>query len=277
VTPSTIGAAIVGATAGDQIRMASGSYGGFSISNKLGTAADSITLCGPSTAVISNGLGLTNLAYWQFLGFTVTGGTWNIYAQKVQHSVFGNLELKDAGQEAIQLWNTASDNVIRHNWIHDSGREAPQYGECIYIGSGGGKLANKDPADRNLVLQNRLGPNCTAELVDIKHGTTGVVVRGNKGDGTGFQFISGMTTAYMISGGSNTTFVSDTLINLSTSAIALQFYSASWGVAASNFFSGSSYKWAFSVSSPKTPTVYCSPHNTATGALGFITGGGCVP
>lgn len=64
----------------------------------------------------------------------------------------------------------------------------PRYGEGVYVGSAESNCCrytdcDPDHSDRT-VVGNRIGPNVTAESVDVKEGTANGVIRDNDFDGT---------------------------------------------------------------------------------------------
>ncbi|CAG2120003.1 unnamed protein product [Medioppia subpectinata] len=93
-------------------------------------------------------------------------------------------------QEGVHFRYGSSDNTIQNSYIHHTGRGTTKdqgYGEGVYLGQAvsnwqGGK---PDKSDRNKVLNNRIGPEVTAECIDIKEGSCCGEVRGNHFDGHG--------------------------------------------------------------------------------------------
>ncbi|GAA3305692.1 hypothetical protein [Nonomuraea dietziae] len=93
---------------------------------------------------------------------------------------------------------SSADGVIQNSRITHTGLVQPGYGEAVYIGSAGsnwgchGNSGGADRSDRVKVLNNQLGPQVTAEHVDVKEGTFDGVIRGNTFNGTG---LSGQNSA----------------------------------------------------------------------------------
>ncbi|MEO3751681.1 right-handed parallel beta-helix repeat-containing protein [Streptomyces sp. B6B3] len=205
--------ALADAQPGDTIRLAPGAYDGTFFATAQGTAEQPITLTGPRDAVLSNadggcdptdepgdsvnycgyGLHLNHAAHWELSGFAVTDSAKGIVLDDTNHVLIDGVEISETGAEAVHFRASSSDNVIRNSTIHDTGLEQPQYGEGIYFGSAvsnwpqygedGGE--GPDRSDRNQALNNTVGPDVTAEAVDVKEGTEGGVVRGNTFDGHG--------------------------------------------------------------------------------------------
>ncbi|MEV0226011.1 discoidin domain-containing protein [Streptomyces sp. NPDC050704] len=196
--------ALADANPGDTIELEPGAYVGTFAATVSGTAEHPITLTGPRDAVLSNddgyGLHLDGADHWNLTGFAVADSAKGIVLDESDHVIIDGVEVYDTGAEAVHLRAASSDNVIKNSVIHDTGLEQPQYGEAIYVGSAvnhwddfgedGGE--GPDRSDRNQALNNTIGPDVTAEHVDIKEGTEGGVVRGNTFDGDG---ISGQNSA----------------------------------------------------------------------------------
>lgn len=215
---SALSSAMSGANPGDCITLASGTYAAVPANSRSGTAADSIYLRGPKSAVLTGILGIRG-RYWNVSGFTIRGGTYCIEVNGGRSNTFRDLDVSGCGQEGIVLHFKASQNVVEGNWIHDTGKSSRRYGEAVYIGRGGGTDANVDPSDSNRVKGNQLGPNVTAEHIDVKRGTRGNVIEGNTSDARGIVYESGHVGWVYMSGGINTVLRGNSLTNLNTSGV----------------------------------------------------------
>jgi hypothetical protein len=198
-TAEELAQALDDAEPGDTISLAPGDYQGSFAPTASGTAEEPITLTGPRDAVLSNddgyGLHLDGADHWNLTGFTVADASKGIVLDEADHVTIDDVEVYDTGAEAVHFRAASSDNTIRNSVIHDTGLEQPQYGEGIYFGSAesnwddfgenGGE--GPDRSDRNQALNNIIGPNVTAEAVDIKEGTQDGVVSGNTFDGDGIS------------------------------------------------------------------------------------------
>ena len=194
-------AALVAAQPGDLIRLADGSYPGNFVAAASGTAASPILLCGSRQAVLqgstlASGYGLhLRASYWVLSGFRVTGSQKGIVVEGGSHNLLTDLEVDHVGQEAIHFRRASSDNMLSASSIHDTGTGPGSrdkgFGEGVYLGSAEsnwdtyGDNGGPDRSDRNQVIGNTIGPNTSAECLDIKEGTTGGVIRDNQFDGTG--------------------------------------------------------------------------------------------
>jgi hypothetical protein len=128
--------------------------------------------------------------HWALIGFTIRNHSKGIVADDGDHLVLRGLEVHTVGGEGIRLRAHSADNLISENWVHDTGIEEPSSGEGIYIGTAVSQWCRNtdcrpDRSDRNVVIDNIVGPNTRAESVDIKEGTSDGVLRGNVFDGTG--------------------------------------------------------------------------------------------
>lgn len=198
VTVSTADAltnALAQAKPGMSIEMEDGVYSGAFVANVKGTAAQPITLCGGSGAIIDGGgikkgygFHLDSADYWNLSGFTVRDAQKGVVADDTQHAVISHLTVYQIGDEGIHLRKFSSDNVVEDNVVHDTGQRRDKFGEGIYVGSANsnwGQITGGKPdnSDRNMIRGNTITAT-TAEEIDIKEGTTGGTVTGNTFDGS---------------------------------------------------------------------------------------------
>lgn len=235
---SQLSSALRYAQPGDCIQLASGTYSSQSTVTRSGTSTSGIIVTGPSTAIVSGALRFQNVAYWRLSGFTIRGGFYCIEGNGIRYMTFQNLDISQCGQEGIVLHYRSSRNVVEGNWIHDVGKTAPQYGEAVYIGRGGGTMANVDPSDSNTVRNNRLGPGVPAEHIDVKRGTRGNVIEANQSDATGHRYTSPITTTLYMNGGTNTVLRANVIRNLYSQSAAFQSYRSVNGLWTQNQVAG---------------------------------------
>lgn len=197
--------ALAGARPGDSVILADGVYSGQFAIAVPATEEQPFVLTGSRDAVldggaVAQGYGLhVQGRYCRLKGFTVRNSLKGIVADGTDHMIIDGVLVTHTGEEGIHLRKFSSDNTIRRCTVTHTGLkpERAGYGEGVYIGSAqnnwekysGGK---PDRCDRNLVIQNEIGPGITAECIDIKEGTTGGVVSGNVFHATG---ISGENSA----------------------------------------------------------------------------------
>jgi hypothetical protein len=218
-TADQLKAALAAAEPGDVIQLAPGTYRGSFVTQKAGTAGNPITLTGPSTAVLVNdgpsgtapscpvptagwdpgyGLWLHNAPYWTIRGITVAESKKGIVLDNSHHVTIDGVTVRETDEEGVHFRRSSADGVIKNSTITDAGVVTKDYGEGVYIGSANsnwkchGNSGGVDRSDRVQVLDNRIGPNVSAEHIDVKEGTQGGLIRGNTFDGTG---ISGANSA----------------------------------------------------------------------------------
>ncbi|CAF0935663.1 unnamed protein product [Brachionus calyciflorus] len=176
---------------GDIIRMADGTYDGTISITRSGTAAKPITLIGSKQAyIVSTGYGIHLKAnYWILKGFSVKNCKKGIVTDSANFNVFDNLAIHHINEEAVHFRTASSDNTIKNSVIKYTGLTNPGVGEGVYIGSSLSHWVNGQPdlSHRNKVLNNRFGPNVSAEAIDIKEGSESNLIQGNIFDGVGMS------------------------------------------------------------------------------------------
>ena len=191
-------AALLDARPGDDIVLADGNYPGKFVIDigKNGTATAPITMRGGRAAVLDAGSIQTGYVlylqanYWKIKGITLTNGLKGLMADGALYNVIDSIKVQMIGEEAIHLRKFSSHNTIQNVEITNTGLKTPDFGEGIYIGSAKNNWDTytnglPDKCDSNKILTNKLGPNITAECIDVKEGTTGGMISGNNFDATG--------------------------------------------------------------------------------------------
>lgn len=181
---------------GNVIQLADGTYSGRFSAKNSGTAAQRIYLCGGRGAVLDAGnadrgyvFHLDGGSYWVLSGFTVRNGQKGIVTDSSNGSVIQNMAVTDTGDEAVHLRRNSSSNLIIGNTIRNAGSHNEKFGEGIYIGSAVSNWCTytncvADESNYNIIANNDIA-NTTSESIDIKEGTIGGIIRGNRFDGTG--------------------------------------------------------------------------------------------
>lgn len=192
---SSLQSALDNASPGAVIELAPGVYEGNFVATQSGNADSPITLCGPDSAVLDGGdidkgyvLHLDGVSSWVVAGFTIRNGEKGLMADGLTASRIDGLTVTGIGHEAIHLRRTSTDNAVVGNTISDTGNTRDKFGEGIYIGTAESNWCDisdcePDRSDRNLIENNTIF-DTTAESVDIKEGTSGGIVRGNRFDGS---------------------------------------------------------------------------------------------
>lgn len=167
--------------------------GNFIISDKQGTPNNPIIIRGSRNTIltggdISNGYSLYINKCSNIIldGFTIKGGQKGIMLDSSNYCKLINIEVYGVGMEAIHLRTNSMYNIIDHCYVHNTGLKSPQYGEGIYIGSSKSNIVN-DKSDYNTVSNCTIGPNVTAESIDIKEYSSYGTILNNTLDGTGMS------------------------------------------------------------------------------------------
>jgi hypothetical protein len=180
---------------GQTIELRPGVYVGEFVATTSGTAEQPILLCGGADAVLDGGdieggyvLHLDGAQYWRLVGFTVRNGQKGVMADGTVGSVISGLTVTDIGDEGIHLRRFSTDNLVTGNTVRNTGLRKEKFGEGVYIGTAESNWCDitdcsPDASDRNAVIDNDIA-GTTAECVDIKEGTSGGILRGNRFDGS---------------------------------------------------------------------------------------------
>lgn len=114
--------------------------------------------------------------YWQVESLHVTCAQKGIVLDHSNHSVIRDCTVSKTGSEGIHLRDNSSFCLVTDCTVTDTGQVTPGYGEAVYVGSSKSSTAYGLACDQNVIANCVFGPGVTAELVDIKEGTTGTIV-----------------------------------------------------------------------------------------------------
>ena len=115
-------------------------------------------------------------------------------------NILKNLTVSYTGHEAVHFRCASTYNTLQYSSISFTGRYTNNmgFGEDVYIGTvisnwGSVDCLNNgaDYSHYNQIMDNVLGPNVTAECIDLKEGTSGGLIRGNKFDGNALSNLLG--------------------------------------------------------------------------------------
>ena len=219
-------AALLSVQPGGVIQLADGSYVGNFVATVSGAAAAPITLQGSRNAILDGNsltagyvLYLNGVSYWRLVGFTVTNGQKGIMTDNANYNVIDGVRVYNIGYEGVHFRTFSTHNTIQNSEITDTGVTSAGYGEGVYLGSANSNWATytgglPDTSDYNQVLNNHIGPNVSAEAVDIKEGTTGGQVSGNYFQSAGLSGVNSADSWVDVKG-------NDYLISGNTGVIAL--------------------------------------------------------
>ncbi|MDB5243849.1 MAG: hypothetical protein JWP57_4475, partial [Spirosoma sp.] len=186
--------ALENAKPGDVISLADGTYTGEFTAKTSGTATSRIFLCGSRNAVLDTGdtdngyvFYLNGASNWVLSGFTAQNGQKGIVTDESSNSIIEGLTVTNIGDEAIHLRKNSSSNLVIGNTVSNTGNRNKKFGEGIYIGSAVSNWCTyndclTDQSNYNIIADNDIS-GTTAENIDIKEGTIGGIVKGNRFDG----------------------------------------------------------------------------------------------
>lgn len=182
--------AVANAAPGATIRMAAGTYSGQMNLSARGTADKPVWVCGPRNAVVNvgsiadkHGIIISDSSHVVLTGMTVTNGLKGVTVRKSNNVTVSDVLVESVGYEGIHLRENTTDSVVVGNTIRKTGQRDAFYGEGIYVGTSDANWCNltacqPDRSDRNAIIGNTIA-STGAQLIEVKEGTTGGVVRGN--------------------------------------------------------------------------------------------------
>lgn len=128
----------------------------------------------------------TGISYIYVQNIKVTNGRGGITVDHADYVTIDGVEVYKVGQAAIHLRDGSKYNIVKNTFLHDTGLYNVKYGEGVYIGSdykkwpGGSSKSEYDPkVDYAQIINNTIGPNVTAEHIDIKEGSSYAYIIGN--------------------------------------------------------------------------------------------------
>jgi hypothetical protein len=250
-TASQLAAALQDAKQGDDIVLADGIYyGKFVIdASASGTATNNITLRGSRNAILDGG-GISTgyvlylqASFWNIKGITLRNGLKGLMMDGANNNSIDSIKVTNIGEEGIHFRKFSCHNILQNAVVNNTGLKTPDYGEGVYIGSAVSNWAKhsngvEDRCDSNIIINNTIGPNCTAECIDVKEGTTGGIIKGNSFNSTG---ITGANSgdSWMDVKGNNYTIENNTGFNPAGSVLkdGYQVHCAVNGWGCNNIFS----------------------------------------
>ena len=126
--------------------------------------------------------------HWNISGLDLKNGQKGLILDNADHTYVTNVNVHEIGTEGIHIRDGSSYCVIDRCHVYNTGRVRPGIGEGIYVGSAVNHWDKFEKTHTDVVINNcTLGPNVTAEHVDIKEGTVGTIVKNCHLDGTGIS------------------------------------------------------------------------------------------
>ncbi len=126
-------------------------------------------------------------SYWEIRDLAISTAAKGIFLEQSEHTIISGCEVYNIGGEAIHIIDDSSYNLVENCYVHDTGKDTPQYGEGVYIGSSHKATEYGFDCHYNTVRGCKFGPNITADHVDIKEYTVGNLVEYCTFDGTGIM------------------------------------------------------------------------------------------
>ncbi len=139
-------------------------------------------------------------SYWEIKDLVICEAAKGIFLEQSEHSIISGCEVYNIGDEAIHIIDNSSYNLVEDCYIHDTGKYTPMYGEGVYIGSSYKAEGYGFDCHYNTVRGCQIGPNVTADCVDIKEYTIGNVVEYCTFDGSGIAGENGADSFVEIKG-----------------------------------------------------------------------------
>lgn len=125
--------------------------------------------------------------WWEIRNLKITNAQKGIILDNSNHTKITGCEVYNIGSEGIHFRDNSSYCLAENCYVHDTGVVSPGYGEAIYIGSAKSTTGYGFDCHYNTVRRCKLGPNVTAEHIDVKEYTIGTVIENCIFDGTGMS------------------------------------------------------------------------------------------
>ena len=211
-TAKELSNALSNAAAGDKIAIAAGHYSGHFKLKASGSknkpiwvvaedASDMPTLDGGdynngATLAIDGDDNAQGISYIYIQNIKVTNSRGGITVDHANYVTIDGVEAYGVGQAGIHLRDGSKYSIVKNSYIHNTGLYNVKYGEGVYIGSdytkwpGGRSASEYDPkVDFAQIINNTIGPNVTAEHIDIKEGSSYAFIVGNTFNAAGMKDI----------------------------------------------------------------------------------------
>jgi hypothetical protein len=121
---------------------------------------------------------VSSSSYVALDGITVDGGGAGVWIEASHHVILRDLTVQNPGQEGIRLRRNSSHVDILGCHVFDTGRTNEQYGECVYVGTGGGE--DFPDQTEHVWIEHSEFHHCGAsEGVNVKSEAFHVTVRNN--------------------------------------------------------------------------------------------------
>ncbi len=127
--------------------------------------------------------------YWILKDLILEEGSKGLVLDNANNGVIDNVVVRELGEEGIHLRDGSSNNLVKNCKVYNVGIKKPGIGEGLYVGSDKGQHESAGQAgnifdnkynprcDNNTIEGCIVGPNVTAEGVDVKEGTENTIIR----------------------------------------------------------------------------------------------------
>jgi Right handed beta helix region len=268
---------------GETIVLAPGSYDGDFTASHSGTANAPVTLCGPRSAVLDGGsmsrgytLYLDHVSWWRVEGFTVEGGQKGVITDGSDYDLLTGLFVHSVGDEGIHLRDFSSHDTISHCLVQDTGQLVAFYGEGMYVGSAHKNWCRysgcqPDRSDDDVIKDNDISAT-SAENIDIKEGTAGGEITGNRFNGAGM--VASAATGWVNVKGNDWTISGNTGTGSLKDGFQVHQVYPGWGLG--NVFRGNTAQvngpgYGFFVQNKRLRTVVACDNVVSSAGRGFST------
>ncbi|MEC0246308.1 right-handed parallel beta-helix repeat-containing protein [Paenibacillus chitinolyticus] len=187
--------ALKNALPGDRILLAPGTYKGTFSSAVNGTKSNPVTIESqdPANQALISGtsagggycLKITG-DNWVIRNLKFTNAQKGIILDNSNDTLITGVEVYGIGYEGVHFRDGSSRGILENSYIHDTGTVNKGFGEGVYVGSAEGAGYNQAVND-TIIRGVRIGPNVTAEHIDIKERTSGTLVENCIFNGTGIS------------------------------------------------------------------------------------------
>lgn len=281
--------ALQNARPGQSIVLRPGVYRGDFTATTSGTATAPITLCGSRSAVLQGDsidkgyvLHMDGASWWRLLGFTVEGGQKGVVTDGVTHVLIDGLFVHTIGEEGIHLRSFTTDTVVTKCVVRQTGLLESFFGEGLYVGSAHKNWCRytrcQPDASNNDVLSYNDISETTAENIDIKEGTTGGAIIGNRFDGA--AMVASASKGWVNVKGNSWTIENNMGVNSIDNGFEVHQVYPGWGIG--NIFKGNHARvngpgYGIYVQSKRLQTVVECSNKVAGAGAGFSTVGCATP
>ncbi len=116
--------------------------------------------------------------HWRIKDLILEEGSKGLVFDNANNGIIENVTVRELGEEGIHLRDGSSNNLIKNCKVYNTGIKKPGIGEGLYVGSDKKQhdIYNRD-CNNNTIDGCIVGPNVTAEGVDVKEGTKNTIIK----------------------------------------------------------------------------------------------------